>query len=532
MKNYIFLLITFISLSKASLAQTDESIYYSLKYNDTSSVIYNNYLSAIAYDSARHQLYVSMSSFNNYFPADPRPWKYGQLMIINPDNGEIIHSYIDSFPDGHVHEYIIATIIDSFIYWSGIVNEDSYSNCNKRNSVLLKTDMNLNPVWRIIFDYPYKSSRFGNVHKINDSGSIIYSFNVANNTIDTCFIPYGGVYGAFTAFCKIDSDGNVYADSILIVEAEEGEYIYSQRTLTAKKGPDAFWSAGTYKYLTDQDNFIQIIDTNLHAEELIMLNWTEFSDCLLFDINKSSMLDEYYVSGFIYGSPEHEHSKGITQKMDAYGNPIWVYIQEGDNVRSQIHMSGITPQDDIIMLGFGTLDMENDPRDNGIVYKINNEGNLEWMRDIKESPNPLQNEYLHRFILLPNGDIIAAGWTGAFDSTAMRYRQYGWLVRIDKHGCQQPGCELLSTDQDINLPNFSIYPNPTSNGIFYISLDPNNTGMAEIEIINALGQKVYRQSYDAPSSLIEIDLSVQSKGIYYVTVKTPKGQSVKKITIL
>ena len=71
--------------------------------------------------------------------------------------------------------------------------------------------------------------------------------------------------------------------------------------------------------------------------------------------------------------------------------------------------------------------------------------------------------------------------------------------------------------------DFTIYPNP-NNGKFIISNNGNN--IKEVEIYNVLGEHIYQSLVNNQSS--EIDLSAQTKGIYFVKVKTEKGIVVKK----
>lgn len=73
-----------------------------------------------------------------------------------------------------------------------------------------------------------------------------------------------------------------------------------------------------------------------------------------------------------------------------------------------------------------------------------------------------------------------------------------------------------------------IYPNP-SNGIFNLRLDNLNSDKRLLEVYNAIGEKVYSTSSTTPQ--MQIDLSSQSKGMYFI--KMHNGQAIyhKKIII-
>lgn len=70
---------------------------------------------------------------------------------------------------------------------------------------------------------------------------------------------------------------------------------------------------------------------------------------------------------------------------------------------------------------------------------------------------------------------------------------------------------------------FSMYPNPTSN-----SLNITTEGPAQVELFNALGQKIISQEVANNSTL---NVSALPAGIYQVTVQSAKGSSSKKLVI-
>lgn len=74
--------------------------------------------------------------------------------------------------------------------------------------------------------------------------------------------------------------------------------------------------------------------------------------------------------------------------------------------------------------------------------------------------------------------------------------------------------------------NYSIYPNPTNNGIIHVSgLNDGST----IEIVNTLGQLVYKGKNE--SKIMDIDLSSISNGVYSVNLKTKHASHSYKLII-
>jgi len=86
------------------------------------------------------------------------------------------------------------------------------------------------------------------------------------------------------------------------------------------------------------------------------------------------------------------------------------------------------------------------------------------------------------------------------------------------------------TSCDISSQTGSVYPNP-STGKFTISVD--NT-VSEVQIYNALGQKVYDKSLlEYSGNSIEVDLSSQTSGMYILNLIQPNQEKkiVKKLVI-
>jgi len=74
--------------------------------------------------------------------------------------------------------------------------------------------------------------------------------------------------------------------------------------------------------------------------------------------------------------------------------------------------------------------------------------------------------------------------------------------------------------------NFTIYPNPSSDGQFIIELT-NKTTESTIEIYDLMGKKVW--SKVSSENKLEIDISNQPKGIYLVKVVSENNVIIQKI---
>ncbi len=80
--------------------------------------------------------------------------------------------------------------------------------------------------------------------------------------------------------------------------------------------------------------------------------------------------------------------------------------------------------------------------------------------------------------------------------------------------------------------SLSIYPNP-NNGIFTVSFDTGAKGNYIMELVNELGQIVFKQTVkDATGTYYQtIDISMYGKGVYVFTLTDDKKQSVKRVLV-
>ncbi len=86
-------------------------------------------------------------------------------------------------------------------------------------------------------------------------------------------------------------------------------------------------------------------------------------------------------------------------------------------------------------------------------------------------------------------------------------------------------CTPQSVNEFNNGESISIYPNP-SNGIFNLNSRITN---GRVLVCNTLGEVVYQSMINSPT--VTIDLSGQSSGIYFVTVRTEQTSFTQKIII-
>ena len=163
--------------------------------------------------------------------------------------------------------------------------------------------------------------------------------------------------------------------------------------------------------------------------------------------------------------------------------------------------------------------------DEGIIVKLDSEGQMLWHRRYQQALEPFYLNYLHDVVRSPDGGYVAGG-------TCLPVPQGTqiWLLKVDSMGCLVPGCDTLVSvfELEKNLVGFELYPNPTSDvlHIYFASLSPHPDGT--FTVYNLQGQAVH--SFNATSSGITYILQVADlpQGMYVLEYTDGAGVKMSK----
>ena len=106
-----------------------------------------------------------------------------------------------------------------------------------------------------------------------------------------------------------------------------------------------------------------------------------------------------------------------------------------------------------------------------------------------------------------------------------------WALVVDANGCVSdtayydvtffPATNIFDNQNS----ELSIFPNP-SNGLFTINYTPSTLGIHKIKLVDILGNRILNMDYlphTLSSNSIEIDISDQVKGIYFLEITTKEN---------
>lgn len=92
---------------------------------------------------------------------------------------------------------------------------------------------------------------------------------------------------------------------------------------------------------------------------------------------------------------------------------------------------------------------------------------------------------------------------------------------------------MITGTNELDLVNaINLYPNPAQNQVTVV-IDSKESGAAQIELVNVIGESVLStsQSLNSGSNQISLDLSNLNTGIYFVNIRNGKHTMTKKLMV-
>lgn len=111
---------------------------------------------------------------------------------------------------------------------------------------------------------------------------------------------------------------------------------------------------------------------------------------------------------------------------------------------------------------------------------------------------------------------------------AMSESPASWGINVQS-GIFPIVCTLVGIPENVSLESILIYPNP-ANDVLNINMANYGKADVKIEIYNAMGELV--KSMNNNSQTLQIDMSNEVSGIYYVTLVTNEGTITKKVSLI
>jgi hypothetical protein len=163
----------------------------------------------------------------------------------------------------------------------------------------------------------------------------------------------------------------------------------------------------------------------------------------------------------------------------------------------------------------------------GFLFMLNSELDSLWMRTYYHLADEATNDWRNTYRItdvapLESGGFVTCGW-GQIDS--LNDFENSWLMRLDEHGCLEPGCHTVAVDEIVVgfEKSMLVFPNPVRDFCTLAwSLEEGRTieknfNSTELIITDTQGREVYRSPIPnfGQNYQMQLDVSSFSSGLYY-----------------
>ncbi|MEN0005009.1 MAG: T9SS type A sorting domain-containing protein [Bacteroidota bacterium] len=129
----------------------------------------------------------------------------------------------------------------------------------------------------------------------------------------------------------------------------------------------------------------------------------------------------------------------------------------------------------------------------GLIVKVAPNGDSLWTRRLNYIEEIGRfDHFLYDIEETPDGGFVLCGQVK--DASLTTQRQQAWLLKVDKHGCLVPGCQLptSTTAPTTELATMLLYPNPAQDQLYVFVKENNATSKQQrwLRMLNMQGQLI------------------------------------------
>jgi hypothetical protein len=353
---------------------------------------------------------------------------------------------------------------------------------------------------------------------------------------------YRNIYGDSCYIFSSDSNGNIlwlkehpnlHVSISDIIEMSDGGFILSGKQFQDEKYKLS-WDGLELIYIGHPERlWYAKIDSigNLEWEKLLTGDYYELYDTIYYKYKFATRTSfktalktsdgNYVLAGFIENQP-------YMTKINEHGDRLWQSkyfknLSYLDTLHRKGYFYSIKEVDGYIY-AFGSIDSldsgASDDTPFDFLMKLTGTGRTIWTRYFRTK----SSDYLYNATPSIDGFFLSGS---KMDTTPNKYgNQDGWIIKVDKYGCEIPGCHLNDViDTSTATPefyrserSFTLFPNPVS---YTLNVQSNlNSQNYTYVIYNCSGQQMFSGKLLASQAI-----SVQSLplGLYIIELKDDTG---------
>ncbi|HZV68150.1 MAG TPA: T9SS type A sorting domain-containing protein [Saprospiraceae bacterium] len=181
----------------------------------------------------------------------------------------------------------------------------------------------------------------------------------------------------------------------------------------------------------------------------------------------------------------------------------------------------------------GASDGTNDIQTSGLIGKTSYNGDSLWLKHIiplEWDTNQALWFLMQDIKTTPQGNIVIGGY--ASDKFAQKILP--WIAQLDRDGCMEPGCNIVSTSEPASESHeiFSVYPNPASTFISINCLKDLSENCT-IMIYDYSGKMLLRKSITPQQGYqYMINVPEEIQGAYILSIQSATGEVLYSMSII
>jgi len=242
------------------------------------------------------------------------------------------------------------------------------------------------------------------------------------------------------------------------------------------------------------------------------LTWTAYTTPLMGGVSNIAFTDP--MNGIA--------SIGVNLAKTTDGGVTWTSVTPASNATGRFYwfdIDAVPGTSNFISVG-GNLATMNTASDFGSSWSRDG---VTWY-DIDRSSTGNVNIYF-AVSALSNNNAYIGGRTNATTGAGGVYRWGGAVLTPTR---------ALGTRNDELQKSLSVYPNPSSNGLFKLAVGETLKAGATVRVVDALGRVVLNQTLNATNIAVHsvnLDLSKEKAGVYTLQVRTDAGVAQQKLVV-
>jgi hypothetical protein len=373
------------------------------------------------------------------------------------------------------------------------------------------------------------------------SGNVYISGNYAPTFISFGTDTLTNTTGSFNMFLtKYNTMGDVlWAKKSNNMGSEQGNAIDTDTSgnvilIGTSMAPSMSFGTSTFNNMGYRDVFIVKYDSLgnvLWADCGGSIYW-DYGGGIVTDLAGNIFITGHYQDAFSLGSFTITNAGGLDMfiaKYDASGNVIWLKgvgsaasdygVQTVTDAFGNVYIVGFFESP---VLNIDTISINNNGLYDFLVLKYDGSGNFLWAKGAGGN----NRDYAYVITIDVFNNVLIGGHYESqslilgSDTLANSGMNDAFVAKL--------GNTSVSIDESIFQAGINIYPNPTS-GIF--TIQNSNLRLQSCTIKNLLGAFVYTQNSNLTNQ-INIDLSAQAKGIYFVELFDENNSRINKKVII